>query len=182
MIFDDNTTVPTRLPALGEQTLRQNLPLRLHGGKLTDGNERDMKGPIIMEGVKKWSGGLAFLSILSILSLLSLLFMGGYPAGALLEKGHVGKGTSSQVHTHLPSQRSLFQAIVNIGASAVLNFRGTEARFDTLHNEEGVCHPTTQDPEPTTLWEDGTLAATPGRVLDALHMFFRYFSDLASDQ
>ena len=49
-------------------------------------------GPIIMEGVKKWSGGLAFLSILSILSLLSLLFMGGYPAGALLEKGHVGKG------------------------------------------------------------------------------------------
>ncbi|GMH47888.1 hypothetical protein TrRE_jg567 [Triparma retinervis] len=185
MKFYDTTTEPTRLPSLGEreQTLRQNLPLR---GKLTDGNERDMKGPIIMEGVKKWSGGLAFLSILSILSLLSLLVMGGYPAGALLEKGHVGKvlppsSTSSQVHTHLPSQRSLFQAIVNIGASAVLDFRGTEARFDTLHNEEGVCHPTTQDPEPTTLWEDGTLAATPGRVLDALHTFLSHFSDLASD-
>ena len=37
----DTTTEPTRLPSLGEQTLRQNLPLR---GKLTDGNERDMKG------------------------------------------------------------------------------------------------------------------------------------------
>ncbi|GMI10839.1 hypothetical protein TrRE_jg9339, partial [Triparma retinervis] len=44
MIFDDNTTVPTRIPALGEQTLRQNLPLRPRG-KLTDGNERDMKDP-----------------------------------------------------------------------------------------------------------------------------------------
>ncbi|GMI45622.1 hypothetical protein TrCOL_g3883, partial [Triparma columacea] len=45
MISYDNTTIPTRIPALGEQTLRQNLPLRCPSGKLTDGNERDMKDP-----------------------------------------------------------------------------------------------------------------------------------------
>ena len=40
----DTTTEPTRLPSLGEQTLRQNLPLPRPSRKLTDGDEKDMKG------------------------------------------------------------------------------------------------------------------------------------------